>query len=79
MAAALGISRMLISIFNGMSSVKDVQHTYLDLGAYILRDMDFVDDAEIMLAVSNESTRAMPNNPVKRSLLIDGQRLQDSS
>ena len=51
---------MLISIVNGMSSVKDVQYTHLDLGGYVLRDMDFVDDAEIMLAVSNASKRAMP-------------------
>ena len=70
---------MLISIVNGMSSVKDVQYNHLDLGKYVLRDMDFVDDAEIMLAVSNASKRAVPYHKVKRSLLIDRQRLQGSS
>lgn len=79
MAAALSISRMLISIVNGMSSVKDVQYSYFDLGEFVLRDMDFVDDAEIMVAVSNTSKTARPHNKVKESLLITRQRLPGSS
>ena len=48
---------MTFNIENGMSSTKGVEHAWIKIPMPVecVRDVKFVDDEELMVAVSNES------------------------
>ena len=45
---------MTLGIENGMSSTRTVEHAFIDTATWTVRDVKFVDDEELMIAVENE-------------------------
>ena len=48
------IFRVSLKIDNGMSAVDDIQYAQCDLASCRLRDVCFIDDKEMILAISDE-------------------------
>ena len=51
------IYRIVLKIENGMSSTMDFEHATIRLDGWVLQDVKFVDDSEIVLAMSDGGER----------------------